>query len=156
MILTMLCAMALVFASCEKSSSSKLTTSGTDPLLEEQAGGNNPATDILTESIRKVPGPKRLVAVGRFDAIGACRARYADEEIGEGIAAMMTTALFESERFIVVERANINQILAEQEMTSQGLTGVDQGPQTGKLIPVQWMLYGSVTELGMADKGGPL
>lgn len=113
-----------------------------------------PATCILTEEIRTIPGPKRTVAVGNFDAIGSFKARYGDMDIGGGLAAMTMTALVESERFIVLERTNINQILAEQEFKLQKLSKGVAAPDAGKLTGVQLILYGAVTEFGEADKGG--
>ena len=120
------------------------------------SGSPEPAADILTSKIRSIPGPKRTVAVGDFNAIGSFKALYGDMDIGGGLGAMTTTALVESDCFIVLERANINQVLAEQEMKAQGLTKGSAAPDLGKLTGAQLLLYGSVTEFGEADKGGGL
>lgn len=109
---------------------------------------------ILTEEIREIEGPKRVVAVGKFDAIGAFKEKYGDWDIGGGVSAMMTTALQESGRFIVMERANVNQILSEQQLKGQNLVHQGSGPQVGKIIGVNLMVYGSVTEFGTDDEGG--
>ena len=51
------------------------------------------ASRILVEGIREVPGPKRTVAVGRVDAIGAFTAKYGNWDIGGGLGAMLATAV---------------------------------------------------------------
>ena len=109
---------------------------------------------ILMGEIPMVSGPKRTVAVGKFDSIGSFSAKYGSWDIGGGLGAMLATALFESERFIVVERANIQQVLSEQELKGAGVTNPATGPSTGKLIGVQLLVYGAVTEFGTDDKGG--
>jgi len=121
---------------------------------EAKAKANAKADKVLTGAIPKIKGPRRTVAVGNFDAIGSFKAQYGDQDIGGGTAAMLVTALLESQRFIVVERANINQVLAEQELAGQGLTQGDAAPKPGRMVPAQWMIYGAVTEFGAANKGG--
>ena len=88
-------------------------------LAQSASGAATPAeppAPVLTGSVPEVTGPKRTVAVGKFDSIGAFNNKYGNWDIGGGLAAMMTTALVESGRFIVVERAQLQQVLAEQEM----------------------------------------
>jgi curli biogenesis system outer membrane secretion channel CsgG len=101
----------------------------------------------------KISGPKRTISVGKFDAIGAFTAKYGNWDIGGGLSAMMTTALIESGQFIVVERANLQQVLSEQELKTSRLTNPNTGPTHGKIIGVQHLVYGSVTEFGAEDKG---
>ena len=52
--------------------------------------------------IVKYKGPKARIAVASFK----CKAAKCNGEIGSGIADMLTTALFRSGKFIVVERSN--------------------------------------------------
>lgn len=110
-----------------------------------------------TPAPRQLPplsGPKRTVAVGKFDAIGAFTAKYGEWDIGGGLAAMLTTALAESGRFVVVERANLAQVLGEQELKAGGIANPETGPQLGRLTGVQLLIYASVTEFGHDEKGG--
>lgn len=118
--------------------------------------GQGAATPILTGTVQPVGGPKRVVAVGKFDAVGSFKAQYGDWDIGGGMAAMLSTALVESQRFIVVERANVQQVLAEQELKGQKLTAPGTGPELGRLIGAQYLIYGAITEFGAADSGGGL
>ena len=118
------------------------------PQVAEAAPGK-----ILTAPIPEISGPKRTISVGKFDAIGAFTAKYGQWDIGGGLSAMMTSALVESGRFIVVERANLQQVLSEKELKAAGLTGPGTGPGAGKLIAVQFLVFGSVTEFGAEDEG---
>ncbi len=108
---------------------------------------------ILTQKISPVPGPKRTIAVGAVDAIGPQASGSSGWNVGGSVAAMLTTALQESGRFIVVERAAISQVLTEQQLAAHGVSGGSSAPMPGKIIPAQYLIEGSVTEFGAADEG---
>lgn len=138
-------AVALPLAGCQA------TGAGTTSTEVAQA----PSGDrILTQPVGPIGGPKRVVAVGKFDAIGAFKEKYGDWDIGGGLAAMLTTGLMESEQFIVLERANVGQILSEQELKSQRLTRDGSGPALSQVTGVNLMIYGAITEFGDSDRGG--
>ncbi|MFD2207006.1 CsgG/HfaB family protein [Kiloniella antarctica] len=109
---------------------------------------------ILTETVQEIAGPKRVVSVGKFDAVGSFEQKYGDWDIGGGLSAMMTSALVESGRFIVVERANVQQVLAEQQMKGQNITSPTTGPELGQVTGLNFLIYGAVTEFGDQDEGG--
>lgn len=108
---------------------------------------------IINEPVPEVQGPKRIVAVGKFDAIGSFKNQYGGWDVGGGVSAMLVRALQESDRFIVLERANMGQLLAEQELKGNKLVTAGSGPQLRRLIGVNMMIYGSVTEFGASDSG---
>lgn len=118
-----------------------------------KAQAQAPST-ILEGEVPRVAGPKRTVSVGKFDTIGAFTAQYGNWDIGGGLSAMLTAALKESNRFIVMERANLGQLLSEQELKASGVVPGTAGPQLGKVIGVQLMIFGAVTEFGAQDSGG--
>jgi len=111
---------------------------------------------ILDGKIPQVKGPRRTVAVGKFDSIGSFAANYGDWSIGGGLSSMFVTALREADRFIVVERANLQQVLAEQELAAGGLTRQEGRPQSGNLQNAQIIIYSAVTEFDAGNKGGGL
>lgn len=119
-------------------------------------GRNNSASDndILVEPVPKLLGLKHTIAVGKFDAIGAFTAKHGEWDIGGGLSAMLTTALVESDQFIVVERANVKQILLELELKADKVAHPDSGPDLGKLTGASLMIYGSVTEFTVDSRGG--
>jgi len=101
----------------------------------------------------KYNGPKKTIAVAKFDAHGAFVAKYGGWDVGGGLSAMLVGELLKTNRFIVVERAELDAILKEQEL---GLTKVTskQTPGSGKLLGAQLLVRGSVTEFDQESKGG--
>lgn len=99
-------------------------------------------------------GPKKTIAVTRFDAHGAFLARYGGADIGGGLAAQLATALSRSDQFVLVERAELPAVLEEQELGLRGLTQASTAPRAGQLIGAQFLIRGSVTEFNEADNGG--
>jgi curli biogenesis system outer membrane secretion channel CsgG len=95
------------------------------------------------ESGRLAPydGPRARVAVAKFEdktAKGAV-------EIGDGMATMLTTALVNSNRFLVLERDAIDEVLREQDL---GLTGrVREGTAApiGEIEGAELLVIGAVT-----------
>lgn len=151
-IVTAIAGLAFLIA-CE---TTKAQDAGARPAVQPSQAESTKSDSGGTVSPQPAPfsGPKRTVAVGKFDAIGAFTAKYGEWDIGGGLAAMLTTALAESGRFIVIERANLAQILGEQEMKAGGLANPETGPKLGQLTGVQFLIYGSVTEFGHDEKGG--
>lgn len=112
---------------------------------------DDPGTPAAAQNFK---GPKRTIAVGVFNSTGAFSSKYGDWDVGGGLAAQLSTALDRSGRFIVLERANLDQILQEQRLKASGVSNPSTGPQLGNLTGVQFLIYGAVTEFGAEDKGG--
>jgi len=128
-----------------------------DGVIQLVGRQDQPVVEIAQETPPPpLVGPKQTIAVGKFDAIGAFTQKYGDWDIGGGLAAMLTTELVNTQRFVVTERAELQQILTEQELKAGGLTNSETGPKLGKLAGVQLLVYGAVTEFGAADEGGGL
>jgi curli biogenesis system outer membrane secretion channel CsgG len=108
----------------------------------------------LEEPIQSIRGPKRTVAVGEFATLGSMSAKYGDFSPGGGMSAMLVTALMDTGKFIVLERAQIDAILAEQQMVGEGVSAAGTGPDMGRLFGAQFLILGSITEFGDDFKGG--
>ena len=67
---------------------------------------------------------------------------------------MLTTALVNSGQFIVLERAQLSNVLREQEMKVSGLTKSETGPKLKQLAGAQILIQGAVTEFSTDDSGG--
>jgi curli biogenesis system outer membrane secretion channel CsgG len=96
------------------------------------------------ENVRLQPstGPKARIAVATFEdktAKGYFR-------IGEGMATMFTTALVNSDRFIVLERDLIDEIIGEQDLAAWGRVKAGTGAPIGEIEGAELMLTGAVTE----------
>ena len=101
-------------------------------------------------------GVKKRIAVAKFDAVGAYASNFAGLDIGGGVAAQLTTALVGSGRFVVVERAALNEIKIEQQLGAQRLAPQGTATQVSTLIDAQMLIVGSVTEFEQEAKGGGL
>ncbi len=86
---------------------------------------------------------KKRVAVVSFTD----KANYG-HNIGNGIADMLVTSLVESKKFIVIERSELDKIMQEQGLGMSGAVTPQSAAKVGKLLGVELMITGSVSEFG--------
>jgi len=98
-------------------------------------------------------GPKRSIVVDKFDALSTFTAAYGTWDVGGGLSAMLTTALAESGRFVILERANLDRVIGEQQIKTANAADPKAGPELGRITAAQFIVIGSVTEFGAEDKG---
>jgi len=87
-------------------------------------------------------GPKARVAVVKFIDKSAKGA----PKIGSGMADMLVTALFQSNRFIMLDRQDINDIVDEQDFTASGRVSGKTASAMGELEGADLLVMGAVTE----------
>jgi curli biogenesis system outer membrane secretion channel CsgG len=97
-------------------------------------------------------GSKHSIAVSKIEATGGFAANE-DWDAGSALSAMLTQALADSGRFVVVERDELSSLLNERELQANKLAGGDAGP---KMVAAQYLVVGSVTDFGAPSKGGGL
>ena len=102
-------------------------------------------------------GPrKRVIAVQEFDFGTVMTADQSIHntlpQIGKGLHALAVKRLQEAGKFRVVERSNINTVLAEQDFGAGNR--VKQGTQSkvGRIIGADAILMGTITTFGRDDK----
>jgi len=88
-------------------------------------------------------GLKKRVAVMNFED----RSGYG-HNIGTGLADMLVTQLVKSGKFMVIEREELQSVLREQGLGLSGMVTPQSAAQVGKLLGVELMVTGSVTEFG--------
>ncbi len=88
-------------------------------------------------------GLKKRVAVIDFED----RAGYG-HDIGRGLADMLVTRLVKAGKFIVVEREELQRVLEEQSLGMSGLVTPQSAAKVGKLLGVELLVTGSVSEFG--------
>ena len=89
---------------------------------------------------------KKRVAVAEFQD------RSGHRGAGQGVADMLITALVQSGTFNVVERKELNKVLAEQHLGQSGAVTPQTAPAVGKLLGADLLVLGSITELGTKDR----
>lgn len=78
--------------------------------------------------------------------------------IGTGLADMLVTELVKSGKFMVIERQELAKIMEEQGLGMSGAVTPQSAAQVGKLLGVELMVMGSVSEFGekKSDVGGSI
>lgn len=99
-------------------------------------------------------GPKARVAVTRFEDRSA-KGR-ATGQIGDGMAEMLSNALFTTNRFIVLERQAIGDVLREQDFGASGRVRTETAARIGEIEGADLLIQGTITEFepGSAGAGG--
>jgi curli biogenesis system outer membrane secretion channel CsgG len=89
-------------------------------------------------------GPKARVAVAQFkDKTGK---GWWTGQIGDGMADQLTTALFNTNRYIVLERAILHDVLSEQDLGASGRVKSDTAAPIGQIEGAELLVVGAVTE----------
>jgi len=130
--LTLLIAAALAMslcASCAPIQPTATVTSGGGPgIAEAQAIPYN--------------GPKARITVSKFTD----KTAKGYWEIGEGMTDMLTTALFNTNRFIVLERGELGEVLREQDLAASGRIKKGTEAPVGEIEGAELLVVGAITE----------
>jgi curli biogenesis system outer membrane secretion channel CsgG len=74
-------------------------------------------------------------------------------QIGEGMRDMLATALFNSNRYIVLEREQLGEVLAEQDLGASGRVKKGTEAPIGEIYGAELLITASVTEFEGSTKG---
>lgn len=69
---------------------------------------------------------------------------------GQFFAEKLISQLFETKKFKVVERNLLNKVLEEYKLSQAGITSPDFAEQLGKLLGVEAIISGTITDVGEA------
>jgi len=111
----------------------------------------DPAAAADTAAVAGAPyhGPRKTIAISGFDAAGPFLARYGDA--GTSLSAMLATELARTDRFVLVERPDVDTLLRERALAQSGTTN---GAVDGQLTGAQIFVRGTVTEFEEQERGG--
>lgn len=104
---------------------------------------------IAQVQAQPVNGPQYRIAVSDFDYTAAKR-----KDVGKGMADMLSNALFNTGRFIVLERDHLDEITHEQDLSNSSRFRKDTAAPIGQLEGAQLLIRGSITEFEPECKGG--
>lgn len=102
------------------------------------------------------PAARKRVAVIDFDY--ATVRTYvndiwgSDQDIGKGIADMLVGQLVRNGNYSVVERKQLDRVLQEQNFQQSGRADASTAAQLGRLLGVDAIIIGSITQFGRDDK----
>jgi curli biogenesis system outer membrane secretion channel CsgG len=92
--------------------------------------------------------PKIKIAVIDFTN----KSDFGDEKLGLAGADILTTELFKTGSFLVVERDQIKKVFQEQAMGMSGAVDPTTATQAGKLLGVSAIIVGSISQFGIQVK----
>ncbi len=95
-------------------------------------------------------GPRKTIAVSEFENKSGWSGQW---QMGWGMQEMMCTSLVSTGKFTVLERQDLDAIMAEQDLGASGRTGKGSAAAIGKLGKSQILISGAVTEFE-EKKGG--
>ncbi|MCC6694451.1 MAG: hypothetical protein IT365_02370 [Candidatus Hydrogenedentes bacterium] len=121
--------------------------------LKGGGGESEPAAEsaapAAAETAPATPkGPKQVVAVGAFEGAG----KLGWDE-GPVMAALLQDALMNSGRFVVVERAQLDAILKEQDLGAAGRINSQTALKIGQIVGASIMIQGTVTQFEPGEEG---
>jgi len=101
-------------------------------------------------------GPKHRVAVMSFD-YGTVHSNVAaifgsDQDIGKGITDLLVQKLVQDGAYSVIERSALDKLLAEQNFSNSDRADATSAAKIGKLLGVDCIIIGSITQFGRDDK----
>ncbi|MCV6588037.1 MAG: CsgG/HfaB family protein [Marinobacterium sp.] len=124
-----------------------------------QQGGVKPQSETsqMQQQTQQVAcsGPKLRVAVLPVGAAGKLGA-YEGFDVGESLAAQLTTALVSSGCFTVGDRMALSHVLREQELGLAGVTRQETAPRAGTVMGAQVLVKADITEFEPTKESGGL
>lgn len=145
-VLMALLAVIIWLGSCAPTA--QVTSSGGPSVAEAQA--------------ERYDGPKARIAVGEFQdktAKGGWTGGWLGmfgmnfKQIGDGMQDMLTTALFNTNRYMVLEREQLGEVLKEQDLAATGRIKKGTEAPTGEIYGAELLITAAITEFEGGAKG---
>lgn len=122
---------------------------GPQPQARVTSGGG---PDIESARAEAYDGPKARIAVAEFEDKMSSSGAYR-EEYGRGMSDMLTTALFQSNRYIVLERQKLRAVMAEQNLGATGRIKQETAAQIGEVEGAELLVMGAITGFDPGTSG---
>lgn len=141
-----------VYAAPKAIVSSSSSGSGSVPkAIVAGTSSGSVAKAVTVSGVKQPIGPKKMIAVAAFENKAGWSSQW---NLGEGMAEQLISALAKTNRFTVLERQNLDDVLKEQDLAASGrMTSAGTGAQMGKLYKSQILVRGAITEFS-ETKGG--
>jgi curli biogenesis system outer membrane secretion channel CsgG len=97
-------------------------------------------------------GLKQAIGCKQFDNQAGWSGSY---DLGQNLSIMLESALFDTGRFVIVEREKLTDVIAEQDLAASGRTAkAGKVAQTGLIRPCRYLATGAVTTVDENQSGG--
>ena len=108
---------------------------------------------FLSMSLVQAAADKKRVAVINFD-FGAVQNWWGGNwDIGKGIADLIVDKLVNDGTYSVIERKQLDTVLAEQNFSNSDRADASSASKIGKVLGVNVIIVGSITQFGTEKKG---
>ena len=108
---------------------------------------------ILLTSLSFGAEEKRRVAVLDFDFSAVQKWWEHNWDVGAGISDLIVKGLVRDGTYTVVERRALDAVLAEQNFSNSDRANASTAAQIGKVLGVDAIILGSITQFGTEEKG---
>jgi len=105
---------------------------------------------ILIFGFTAMTWAKERVAVMDFEN----KTQYGGWRLGQGASDILTTELVKTGKFNVMERDRLSAIIKEQNLGDSGRMDPSTAARIGKIVGVEYIITGAVTEYGQSSAGG--
>jgi curli biogenesis system outer membrane secretion channel CsgG len=115
-------------------------------------GGEVRKEEAKVELKARTPRPfeaRKKIAVVDFED----KSGYGQGRIGRAASDVLTRFLFDSQQFRVIERQQVAKTLDEQKFQQSGAVNPQTAMQAGKILGVDMIVYGAVTNFGIRTEG---
>ncbi|MDH5679165.1 MAG: CsgG/HfaB family protein [Nitrospinota bacterium] len=120
--------MLVSFSACQSTEPTAVVTSTGGPSMQQA-------------QMEQYNGPKARIAVNKF----LVKSASGHGQLGQGLADMLTTSLFNSNRFIVLDRQDHQDIMAEQDLGASGRIREGTAAPIGQMEGAELLVTGAVT-----------
>jgi len=106
--------------------------------------------DSTTKDVYKISeyiGPKKKLAIAKFENA----TRFGKRRLGENMTTVLTTELLKTNRFILLERADVDKILDQLALAQSGVT--EGNLEQIQLLDADFILTGAVTHYAVTTIG---
>ena len=94
-------------------------------------------------------GPKLRVGIVEF----VDKSSYGAGRLGTSASDILTTELFKTGAFILVERDRLRRVLGEQALGQTGVVSSETAAQAGKVLGLNALVTGSISQFGVSTSG---
>jgi curli biogenesis system outer membrane secretion channel CsgG len=117
------------------------------PMMTKVPPPEKPAESEPPKIVSK--GPKKRVGVVDF----VNKTTYGRGRLGSSASDILTTELFKTGAFIVVERAQLQKIISEQALGQSGAINAATAAKAGELLGLNAIVTGSISQFGVKIEG---
>lgn len=127
-----------------------LAEAGVSDLLKPSSSTKT-VDDAEGQDMGDYDGVKHALGVTNFVNQGGF---YSQFSLGSNLALMLESALFETGRFVIVERGELSSVMAEQDLQASSRAAEASGTaQTGKIRSARYLATGAITEASYDTSG---